>query len=117
MKRMFIYSKLFDNMWRKIGLTNEDQRNLELELLENPNRGDTISGTGGVKKYRLSIKGKGKSGGARIGYKDYPNYGITHIFFIYSKNTKINLTQKEKNELKIIINTIDKILEEKYGKK
>ncbi len=35
-------------------------------IARNPKEGDVISGTGGVRKLRFAIQGKGKRGGARL---------------------------------------------------
>lgn len=51
------------------GLLNEDdRRELELALVANPRRGDTMPRTGGFRKMRWAAKGKGKRGGARVVY-------------------------------------------------
>jgi hypothetical protein len=41
---------------------------LENELLQNPDRGDLIQGTGGFRKIRMKLAGRGKSAGARVVY-------------------------------------------------
>jgi hypothetical protein len=49
-------------------LDDNDLRELELALVENPERGATIRGTGGFRKLRWPARGKGKRGGARVVY-------------------------------------------------
>ncbi len=41
---------------------------LQKELYNNPFKGDIIEGTGGARKIRMKIAGKGKRGGARVIY-------------------------------------------------
>jgi hypothetical protein len=41
---------------------------LALCLIDRPDAGDVITGSGGVRKLRWAAKGKGKRGGARIIY-------------------------------------------------
>ncbi len=69
-------------------------------IAANPDAGDVIPGTGGARKLRFGIKGKGKSGGARV-VTFYSGLDIpVFLLAIFSKNQKINLSQKERNELK-----------------
>lgn len=50
-------------------LFSEDERKELIDFLAvNPQVGDEIPGTGGVRKMRFGAKGKGKRGGARVIY-------------------------------------------------
>ena len=51
-------------------LTDKDLEQLEEVLLENPQKGDVIEGTGGARKLRVQIGNHGKSGGGRVIYLD-----------------------------------------------
>nr|WP_273188501.1 transcriptional regulator [Halomonas sp.] len=44
-------------------LTDEEYRGLQAYLLQKPNAGDLIKGSGGVRKVRWASEGSGKSGG------------------------------------------------------
>ena len=66
MKRTFIEVPLFTKKWKELGLTDEDLRDLQNILLQNPKSGDVIQGTGGLRKIRIPMKGRGKSGGSRV---------------------------------------------------
>ena len=68
MKRTFIEVPLFTKKWKELGLTDEDLRDLQNILLQNPKSGDVIQGTGGLRKIRIPMKGRGKSGGSRVIY-------------------------------------------------
>ena len=67
MKASFVEMTTFSK-YRADYLSDESFRDLQLELLANPRKGDTISGTGGLRKIRWADKkrGKGKGGGTRI---------------------------------------------------
>jgi hypothetical protein len=41
---------------------------LQIYLLNHPDSGKIVPGSGGIRKIRWSIKGKGKSGGIRVIY-------------------------------------------------
>ena len=65
----FVETKVFTKRVAALGL--EDQlRELQLELLANPEAGATDPGTGGLRKVRMAdpTRGKGKRGGARVHY-------------------------------------------------
>lgn len=46
----------------------DEYRALQLELIETPTKGKLIKDTGGARKLRFALPGKGKSGGIRIIY-------------------------------------------------
>jgi hypothetical protein len=47
-------------------LTDEEYNKLQWRLIEFPEAGDVIKGSGGIRKIRQSAKGKGTRGGARL---------------------------------------------------
>ncbi len=61
---IFIESKIFEKLREKY-LDDENYRKLQNFLIEQPLSGDVIQGTGGLRKFRWSAKGKGKRGGIR----------------------------------------------------
>jgi hypothetical protein len=69
-------------------------------LAYNPAAGDLIQGTGGVRKLRWALQGRGKSGGARVIYfyhnADLPLFVLT----AYAKNDRSDLSQQERNEMR-----------------
>jgi hypothetical protein len=56
-------------------LTDDDMVALEKDIIANPEAGDLVRGTGGLRKIRLGQRavGRGKRGGARVLYLDLPN--------------------------------------------
>jgi mRNA-degrading endonuclease RelE of RelBE toxin-antitoxin system len=76
-------------------VSDEEYRQLQQDLLVQPDRGDLIKNGGGIRKVRCAQGNKGKSGGIRVIY-----YWVTEddqIFFLvaYPKSVKDNLTDKE----------------------
>ncbi|MEY4590124.1 MAG: toxin HigB [Pseudomonadota bacterium] len=49
-------------------LSDDEYRALQAYLLRNPEAGDLVSGSGGVRKVRWAKEGAGKSGGIRVIY-------------------------------------------------
>ena len=94
-----MYLTAFDEYWDELGLTDEDRRELESRLLNNPNAGDVIPHTGGARKIRIVAKGHGKRGGARVIYVDFIIKDKTYFLDVYAKGEKVNLTEAEKKEI------------------
>ncbi len=107
MKRTFVETDIFRNL-----IDQENEKCLESiiknDILENPTRGDVISGTGGIRKFRVSDKsrGKGKRGGFRVLYLDLPKSERTYLLFIYSKDELENISPFQKRALKKIVDGV-----------
>lgn len=81
-------------------VSDEDYRQFQNELMENPEKGDVIQGTGGFRKARMRLAGGGKSGGARVIYLYFPEHDAIFIGALYKKSKQENLTDHEKQILK-----------------
>ena len=105
MTRTFIEVPIFTNKWKELGLTDENLRELQNLLLDDPKAGDAIKGTGGLRKIRIPMenKGKGKRGGARVLYVDIELKESIYFINVYSKDEKADLTPDEKKAFKAII--------------
>jgi len=71
---------------------------LQQALLNNPRKGDTITGTGGLRKIRWadSWRGKGQRGGIRVIYYYFDEGDQFWMFLVYSKGELADLTQAQK---------------------
>jgi mRNA-degrading endonuclease RelE of RelBE toxin-antitoxin system len=62
-------------------LTDDEYRGLQMYLMQKPDAGDLVRGSGGVRKVRWAPDGRGKSGGVRvIYYWKKPNHEIWMLF-------------------------------------
>jgi len=102
------FSKVIDDLLDGKGLLHEDFDEFKQQLSENPEEGDVISGTGGIRKTRLKSSSKGKSGGFRVCYFDNKESEELFLLLIYPKNKQENLTAEEKKALKEFVNVIKK---------
>jgi hypothetical protein len=75
---------------------------LAVYLIDHPDAGDVIPGSGGVRKLRWATKGKGKRGGARIIYLYMVIAARVYLIRCYAKNVKTDLTADEKKQLQQI---------------
>jgi hypothetical protein len=84
-------------------LSDDDYSRLQNALLQMPNLGTIIVGSGGIRKFRWAAKGRGKSGGARIIYYWAVSAETILMLAAYSKGHKENLTKEEINGLRQLI--------------
>jgi len=91
----------FDRQWIKCGLKDLQQREFEAFLCEYPETGSMIQGTGGLRKFRWNLPGKGKSGGIRILYVDFPFYEKSILLPAFLKVSKSVFLRKRKKLLKL----------------
>ena len=64
---VFIETKLFTKLLPDY-LSDDEYRGLQSYLLQKPDTGNLVKGSGGVRKVRWAKPGKGKSGGLRVIY-------------------------------------------------
>jgi len=81
----FIETQLFSRLVQEY-LTDEDYRRLQDELIQNPEAGSVIRGSGGVRKIRCASEGRGKRGGYRVIYFVRHPKGIIWMLTIYPKS-------------------------------
>lgn len=86
------------------GLIEESDRARMVEFIgANPEAGDVISETGGVRKLRWALPGGGKRGGARVIYFFHNESLPVFLLAMYGKNEKANLTRAERNAMTKLI--------------
>jgi hypothetical protein len=82
-------------------MLNEQEREDLIDFLAwSPEAGDVIAGTGGVRKLRWALKGRGKSGGARVIYYYHDERLPLYLLNAYAKNAQANLSLAERNAFK-----------------
>ncbi len=107
MKITFVETAVFTHRIERLGLEDE-LRALQLELLKNPRAGRIDPGTGGLRKVRVSMggRGKGKRSGARVHYLHLPHAHRAYLIFVYGKDESNTLTSKQKAQLRLIVDEI-----------
>lgn len=70
------------------------------ELLQNPRKGDVIPHSGGLRKVRMRLPGKGKSGGARVIYLHLEEQAVIVLFYVYTKSKSANLSPEHLKRLR-----------------
>lgn len=105
MKRRFVESSGFSadraRLERAREVSHDDLVALEQSILADPQAGDLVPGTGGLRKIRLGQRalGRGKRGGVRVYYLDLPRRSVTHLLAIFGKREKSDLTPVERRNV------------------
>ena len=87
-------------------LDNKAMMSLEAAIAKNPLHWPVIRGTGGVRKARHALPGRGKSGGIRAAYYFHAKGPSVYMLTVYGKNEKDNLSHADKALLKQIVMAI-----------
>ena len=86
----FIETKLFSRLVAKY-LSDEEYLGLQGFLLLYPEAGKVVPGSGGLRKVRWAMSGKGKSGGVRVIYYLKRQDDEIWLLTIYSKSETENI--------------------------
>jgi hypothetical protein len=86
----FIETKLFTRLVLEY-LSDEEYQELQKLLIAQPDAGQVIPGTGGVRKLRWRAPGRGKRGGYRVIYFARIEQGVIWMLTMYPKNVKDNI--------------------------
>lgn len=84
-------------------LPDDEYRQLQVVLMENPTRGDLIRNGGGIRKVRFALPVTGKSGGIRAIYYWKKSDDLIYMLLAYPKSKKDTLTDKETAVLRELV--------------
>ncbi len=84
-------------------MTDDEYRELQEELVTRPNGGTLIKKSGGLRKIRWKLQGRGKSGGIRVIYYWMVSDEQTYMLYAYPKGKQENLTPQQLASLKSIV--------------
>jgi mRNA-degrading endonuclease RelE of RelBE toxin-antitoxin system len=86
-------------------LSDDDYAALQSALVLQPDAGDLIPGTAGLRKVRWSQqrRGKGKRGGIRVIYYWYVRGSLLYMLLAYSKDERDDLTAPQKRALSKLV--------------
>jgi hypothetical protein len=81
----------------------DEYRLLQLHLVAHPGAGPIMKESGGLRKIRWHLPGRGKRGGARIIY--YWDAAPSRLFllFLYPKNERADLTRAQLRTLRALV--------------
>lgn len=95
----FIETKLFTKLVTEY-LSDDEYSMLQQALIANPDAGDLIQGSGGVRKLRWGVRGRGKRGGIRVIYYAKLRKGQIWLLALYAKNVVEHISPQVLREIK-----------------
>lgn len=75
----------------------------------NPEAGDVVAGTGGVRKLRWGMAGQGKRGGARALHLFLRHKDTLWLLDVYAKREKSDLSSNDVKRLRALVEEIKKM--------
>ncbi len=83
----------------RAGMTEDDRAAVAAFIAADPQAGDLIKGSGGVRKVRVAKPGGGKSGGWRVLTAYVSDTVAVLVVTVYGKNQRGNVSKVEINEM------------------
>lgn len=87
-------------------LADDEYAELQRVLVANPDAGDVIPGSGGLRKIRWAAQGRGKRGGLRIIYFHVISRDQFYMLLIYGKSTQDDLSPDQLRALRRAVEAI-----------
>uniref|UniRef100_A0A7C4RUB5 Type II toxin-antitoxin system RelE/ParE family toxin n=1 Tax=Desulfatirhabdium butyrativorans TaxID=340467 RepID=A0A7C4RUB5_9BACT len=84
-------------------LSDEEYRELQMALINRPQLGSIIPGSGGLRKMQWAFSGRGKRGGVRVIYYWAVNKEQILMLFMYPKHERDDLTPSQIKVLRAIV--------------
>ncbi|MCT4611937.1 MAG: type II toxin-antitoxin system RelE/ParE family toxin [Clostridia bacterium] len=108
MTREFIRTNEFDKRCRELSINEFEIRDVESFLCLYPCNGNIIKDSGGLRKLRWKLEGRSKAKSIRIIYIDFKIQRKLYLIFVYSKKDKVNISSKERKEMKCLVKMLRK---------
>ncbi len=84
-------------------MQDDEYRALQEALVNRPETGAIIKGSGGLRKIRWKLERRGKSGGVRIIYYWMVDNEQIYMLYVYPKGKQDNLSTQQLTLLKTIV--------------
>jgi mRNA-degrading endonuclease RelE of RelBE toxin-antitoxin system len=84
-------------------LQDEDYRAFQLALLLRPELGSVIRESGGLRKIRWSVQGRGKRGGIRVIYYWHEPSETFYLLYVYRKNEREDISAQQLRVLRRLV--------------
>ncbi|MCG7905016.1 MAG: type II toxin-antitoxin system RelE/ParE family toxin [Candidatus Thiodiazotropha taylori] len=99
---VIIETRIFTRLINEL-LDDDEYKELQEALVNRPDLGDLIKGSGGLRKVRWNLRGTGKSGGVRVIYYWVVDDHHIRMLYVYPKGKQDNLTKEQVAQLKAIV--------------
>lgn len=99
---IFLETPVFTRQIKDL-IDDEAYRGLQLRLVANPEAGDLVPRSGGLRKIRMALPGRGKRGGARVIYYWVAAQSQIYMLLAYAKNVQDNLSEAQLKALRELV--------------
>lgn len=109
--KRWVLLPFFDRKWRQLGLDDDDLTAFQIMVMMQPKAFPVVQGTGGLRKARFARRGQGgKSGGYRIGFAYFEEYGVIAAIAVFAKNEETDIPAAHRAEIKKLIARLEQWL-------
>lgn len=108
----------FHQRWNELDLDDETSlTHLQITIMSDPEAGDLVPGTGGLRKLRYVPLGwnVGKRGALRVCYVYFKKYGWVVLVLVYPKGEMDDISPSGRKAVKNAIQRIEKGLGKRFG--
>lgn len=98
---IFVETAVFTRLITEL-ISDDDYAAFQDELSRNPDKSGPMAGCGGVRKARMALPGRGKSGGARVVYLYLRHRGIIYLIYVFTKGEAESLSAAQKSSAREI---------------
>jgi len=102
---LFIEQPIFTRLLVDI-VDDDAYRKFQNELAANPEKGPVVKGSGGLRKVRMGLQGRGKRGGARVLYLWFPRHETIVFYLVYTKGEMENIPAAQMKSIKYEVQRI-----------
>jgi hypothetical protein len=99
---IFLETPVFTRQIKDL-VDDEEYRLLQARLLASPDAGDLIPRSGGLRKIRVGVAGRGKRGGARVIYYWVTAKSQIYMLVAYAKNVQEDLTEDQLRVMRTLV--------------
>lgn len=99
---VFIETSVFTSDVQAL-MADDDYRLLQQALAVRPDAGELIPGTGGLRKLRWRLPGRGKRSGARVIYYWRVDESQILMLAVYAKNERVDLSPDDRRLLRRVV--------------
>lgn len=103
-----ITTRTYERAIRRL-LSEHSRRDMEVAIAADPDGAPVVPGTGGIRKFRWTVPGRGKRGGVRTIYFYHTGKEVIYILTAYAKSAREDLTMADKKVLAKLVAEIKKI--------